>query len=62
MSKRNSPVFLTQKEYDELLENVEVSSDAIPGATDIKPVGRVEYNRKKYKERDGQNSKSKEVL
>ena len=61
MSKRHTPLFLTQKEYDELLENVEVPFEA-PGS-DFKPVGRVEHNRRKYKERpEGKSLKSKEVL
>jgi hypothetical protein len=63
MSKRHVPVFLTQKEYDELLENVEVPADSAPPASGIKPVGRVDYNKRKYKERpETATSKSKELL
>ena len=61
MSKRHTPVFLTQKEYDELLESADLKLDkALPGA-EFKPVGRVEYSKNKHKHRP-RKSGSTEVL
>ena len=62
MSKRHTPVFLTQKEYDELLENVEVGFEVPVQVSEFKPVGRVKHDPRKYKERDEKRSKGKEVL
>ena len=60
MGKRQTPVFLTQKEYDELLENVDLPFETVDG--EFKPVGRVEHNRRKYKDHPEKKSKSKELL
>ena len=60
MSKRHTPVFLTQKEYDELLQKVETPLDPLVASSEIKPVGRVRYDKRKHKDRD--NSKSRELL
>ena len=63
MGKRHTPVFLTQKEYDELLENVDLPFETVDEVAQFKPVGRVEHNRRKYKDRgDAKHSKSKEML
>ena len=63
MGKRQTPVFLTQKEYDELLENVDLPFETVDGVSEFKPVGRVEHHRRKYKDRgNAKNSKSKELL
>jgi hypothetical protein len=59
MSKRNTPVFLTQKEYEELLEKTAPNSDA-PAVrpADFKPVGRINHAKAKRSE----PSKNKELL
>jgi hypothetical protein len=52
MDTTHDTVYLTQKQLDDLVELVKIKTSTVKAevASDFRPVGRVEYEKRKYKE------------